>query len=225
MIFSYTLLRDDSNCSEAVRQIQVLKNYKKTFTGDMLNGTDVHGVLENYIKSKTDTTTVPFGQSLVDAFRKQGTVEAEVALAVNHWLQPVSFWGGNGIGHQVEPLIRGKLDVTTTAGDTALYADWKTGTPRENNELQFKIGALLLFQARPEINTVHGMNVWLKTGKMGQPYTFKREQVSLHWAPLIRKMQEIEKRDKTVEWSRTPSALCGWCPVASCEHFQGNRGR
>lgn len=221
MIFSYTLLRDYGNCPEAVRQITILKNYKKTFTGDMLNGTDVHNVLENYIKSKTTTTEVPFGQQIVDGFRRQGTVEAEVPLAVNRWLKPISFWGESGVGAKIDPLIRGKFDVVVTSSDTVVYADWKTGKPYENNEMQFRIGALILFAARPAVQRVTGLNVWLKTGKLGQPYVFTRERASLEWAPLMKKMAEIEMRKTDVEWEKQDGPLCSYCPVKTCQHYRG----
>ncbi len=184
----------------------------------MLNGTDVHAVLEKRIKEKAPA---PIGEPFVQAFERQGAVEAEVALAVNHWLKPISFWGGNGIGHQTEPLIRGKFDVVITQGSSAIYADWKTGKPYENNELQFRIGALLLFAARPELQQVTGFNVWLKTGKLGQPYVFKRTETSPQWAALIKQMRTIEARDPKVEWEKQPGPLCKFCPVRSCVAYQG----
>jgi len=222
MIFSYTLIRDYNNCPEAVRQITILKAFKKTFTGDMLNGTDAHKVLEARIKSRAPLpATVADAEKFVAAFERQGTVEAEIPLAVNHWIEPISFWGGSGIGHQTEPLIRGKFDVVVTHGDSAIYADWKTGKPYENNELQFRIGALLLFANRPDLQQVTGLNVWLRTGALGQPYVFKREETSPHWATLLKKMKEIEARDPKVGWEKQSGPLCSYCPVKTCENYRG----
>lgn len=223
MIFSYTLLRDYGNCPEAVRQITILKNYKKTFTGDMLNGTDVHNVLEKRIKNGPGIykAEFEFGDKVVHAFEKRGTVEAEVPLAVNRWLQPISFWGESGVGAKIDPLIRGKFDVVVTSGDAVVYADWKTGKPYENNEMQFRIGALLLFAARPAVQQVTGLNVWLKTGKLGQPYVFTRERASIEWAPLMKKMAEIDARKTDVEWEKQDGPLCSYCPVKSCNFYRG----
>lgn len=215
--FAYTGLRDYANCPEAYRQITLLKNFKKTFTGDMLNGTDVHDALDKRLKHQTPLPDAVAGaEPFVRSLEQRGEVHAEMMLGVDYCCKPVTFWAG---------WLRGKFDAVAISGDKAAYVDWKTGKPYENNELQFRIGALLLFQNRPEIETVVGMNVWLKTGQPGQPYTYTRKTASQHWAPLIKQMREIEGRKTDTEWEKTPSALCGWCPVASCQHFKGNQGR
>lgn len=37
--------------------------------------------------------------------------------------------------------------------------------------------------------------------------------------------REIDTRDQTQLWEKRPSGLCPWCPVESCENFQGGKGR
>lgn len=93
------------------------------------------------------------------------------------------FWGGSGVGFQTTPLLRGKYDVVVRNHEKrkALMADWKTGNDRYENPLQLEIGALLLFAADPEIDTVVGLNVYTRTAKPGRTYAFQRAETSPRW--------------------------------------------
>lgn len=226
--FSFTGLRDEENCPEAFRSITVLKRFKKTYTKEMTSGTDAHTAIEHRVKHQTPLPPEHLHfEPLIVSFERQGPIEAELALAVNHRLEPVGFWGGSGVGFQAVPLLRGKYDVVVRnrAKRKALMGDWKNGSDKYEKELQLEVGALLLFANDPEIDLVVGLNVYLKSGKPGRTYAFKRDETSPRWGRLLKRMREIELRDSAVEWEKRPSGLCPWCPVESCVNFQGNKGR
>lgn len=226
--YSFTFLRDEETCPEQARSVHVNKTYKKHFTKALEVGVDAHTAVEHRVKHRTPLPAEHLHfEPIVASFEKLGPIEAELPLAVNHRCEPVGFWGGSGIGHQTVPWIRGKYDVVirNPAQRKALMGDWKTGRQDYEKELQLELGALLLMWNDPGIDTVAGINVYLKTGRPGRPYLFKRDEMSPRTARLVKRTRDIDARDVKVEWEKRPSGLCPWCPVASCQHFQGGKGR
>ena len=84
---------------------------------------------------------------------------------------------------------------------------------------QLERGALLLMASDLAVQEVQAANIWLQTGKVGTPYRFTRGTTL--WTKQIALMQKIEALDPAVPWERRQSGLCGYCPVADCEHYKG----
>ena len=212
MIHSYSSLDQHRNCPEAMRQIYVLRAYKKTWT--VQGGIDEHKVLEDRLKTKTPLPpSLAASERYVQALEARGTpVEVELSLAVDRSLHPVDFWSKAA-------WLRGKYDVRLLAPPRALLADWKTGKRRESPD-QLELGALLTFANDERIQEVTGVNVWLHHGGLGTPYIFRRDE-DMRWIPWLRKMGDIEKKDPAAEWERKPSGLCLYCPVKVCPESRG----
>lgn len=213
--FSYSLLDAEDSCPEKARRLFVTRDYKRAWTAAKDGGIDVHAALEARLKGKTPLP--PQAQSyepLVASIERRGSVETELPLAVDHQMRPTGFWEGS-------PFLRGKYDAVVRRPPLALIVDWKTGRSDFEKELQLEIGALLLFANDPAIETIAGMNVYLKTGKAGRIYEFQRAEISPRWAKLIHRMRKIEERDSAQKWEKRPGPLCGWCPVKDCEHYRG----
>lgn len=212
MIFSYSFLDQFYNvCPESARQQFVTRRFKKTF--EVKDGIDIHREIEARVKQSVPLPSHSANvEPYIKSFEKQGELNVEVPLAVDRMMRPVAFWS-----KLIEPYLRGKFDVFVRRGSRAVLADWKSGKKREKPD-QLEIGALLLFENEPEIETVTGVNVWLKTQELGQPYVFHRRDKGMAWARWIAKMKGIEALEPNKEWPKRQGPLCNWCPVTECEH-------
>lgn len=215
MTFSYSFVSQDDNCPEAARHLFVLRDFKKTWSVD--GGIDAHRLLEKRLKNKT---ALPQELSKAEAFcaslENDGRpVESEVAFAVTQHITPTGFFSATA-------WLRGKFDVIKRNHQArrAFIGDFKTGTVRET-DVQLAIGADLLMENDPEIDTVTGTNIWLKPGKIGTPFVFTRETKSSRWAPRVKRLREIEARDPTKGWEKRDGPLCRYCPVKACENYCG----
>src|SRR5580658_3632513 len=213
MIHSYSSIDQFQKCPEAMRQIYVLKSYKKTWT--TAKGIDEHALLEARLKPPYKDLPPALGhaEKYVQSMESRGVpVQVEVSLAVDRQLHAVDFW-------DKAAYLRGKYDVRILAPPRALIGDWKTGKRRESPD-QLEIGALLTFANNPTISEVTGVNVWLNAGGLGPSYLFRREEGE-RWIPWLKKMHAIETADPAQEWETRPSGLCPYCPVKVCKHYQG----
>lgn len=213
--FSYSFINQDENCPEAARHLFVLRDFKKTWSVD--GGIDAHKVLESRLRNKKPLPSeMESAEKFCAAFEKDGLpVEVEVSLAVTHHITPTTFFSPAA-------WLRGKFDVIKRdrTKRKAFIGDWKTGAVRET-DVQLAIGADLLMENDPEIDTVTGANIWLKPGKIGTPFVFTRETKSSRWAPRVKRLREIEARDPTKEWEKRDGPLCRYCPVKVCENYCG----
>lgn len=214
LAFSYSFLNCFYEiCPEQARGTYVTRQWKRSYDAKADGGVDAHKAFEQRIKYRIPLP-VPFehAEPFVQSFERMGAVEPEVQLAIDRNVQPVDFWDG---------WLRGKFDVVIRWRDKrkAFVSDWKTGKPRESHD-QLELGALLLMANDSTVDTVTGVNVWLKTRHLGSPYTFTRATVDRLWAKWIAKMQAVERLDRNQEWEKRPGPLCNWCPVKSCEHYR-----
>lgn len=213
--FSYSFLDQDRNCPEAARHLYVLRDFKKSWTVE--SGIDAHKEIEKRLRNKKPLPpSLSSAEAFCQALEKDGLpVEVEISLAVDQYIEPTTFFHPSA-------YLRGKFDVVKRdrAKRKAFIGDWKTGNPRESDE-QLAIGADLLFENDHDIDTVTGANIWLKTGKIGTPYTFTRSDKSSRWAPRIKRLREIEARDPKQDWEKREGPLCRYCPVKTCENYQG----
>lgn len=210
--FSHTVLSQFDNCPEAMRQLYIVKEFKKVYTPAISGGIDTHDAIDKYLKRQAPLPAdLARAQPFVASFEKLGNVESEVSFGVDREWRPADFWTAH---------LRGKFDVIARVPEKrrAVIGDWKDGNVREKPD-QLEIGAALLMANDPTIDEVIGFNIWLKVGQLGTKYTFKRGDGAT--AKLTRKMWNIETLDPKVEWGKRQSGLCGYCPVKSCEHYKG----
>lgn len=208
--FSYSFLSQDENCPEAARHLFILRDFKKTYS--VQGGIDDHKVLERRMRFKEPLPDVlKKAEPLVVSLEQSGKPEVEVSLAVKRDMTPIGFWDG---------YLRGKYDVIVRQEKTAFIGDWKSGKVRESSD-QLEIGSLLLMATYPAIDEVVGVNIWLQAPKLGTPFVFKRTEIEGRWLKWVRRMQMIEQRDPDEDWEKRESALCAYCPVATCRFYRG----
>ncbi len=214
--FSHSFISQDDNCPEAARHLYALRDFKKSYT--VQGGIDTHKELERRLKTKQPLPADLAGaEAFCQALERDGIpVEVEVSLAVTHHITPSTFFSPAA-------WLRGKFDVIKRDHQKrkAFIGDWKTGRSDYEKDDQLALGADLLFENDPDIDTVTGANIWLKENKLGTPYTFTRASKSSRWAPRVKRLRDIEARDPRKEWEKRQGPLCKYCPVKTCENYQG----
>lgn len=208
-------------CPEQCRRYYVVKDYKKVWA-QTVGGTDVHKVIDSRIKNGVVLPPdAAAAEPFIAAMEARGPINSEVSLAVDRHIRPTDFWENQPAKI---PWLRGKFDVVQRAADkiSVFLGDWKTGKIRESPD-QVEIGALLIMEKDPSVQTVTGANIWLKEKKLGTPYVFRREEKGERWAKWIGKMKAIEALDPSKVWERRESGLCGWCEVLDCPNNNKNK--
>lgn len=111
--------------------------------------------------------------------------------------------------------FRGKVDILSKQGNTAFIVDWKTGKKREDPS-ELEEHALMVKCIWPEIETIKGCYVWLKTDEMGTIHDLSH--FSMTFERVQRYMTQAEKLlADDIEWPARENPLCGWCSVKSCK--------
>ena len=211
MIWSYTSIDLFQTCGKWVYHKHVAKDLPpEVKTGEQQWGIDVHEALE---KRCRDGVPLPEAfkrwEPLAASVCREGPPLTEFKVGLGRDFKPRDFWAPDVWG-------RGVFDIGIVGTDAAFIGDWKTGKPKEK-PLQLKLFALFGFAHWP-VDRILTANIWLKTGKVGTPAMFKREQVPALWAEILPTINAMERAEESGDWRAQPGPLCGWCPVMTCTH-------
>jgi hypothetical protein len=211
-VWSFTALKEAEKCPKAFHERYIAKTVPYVETKAMRDGKEVHTAFESRIR---DGVPFPTHLSHLDLYVPDVSDPdidffTEYELGADRDFHSVNF-------HDRDVYIRGKLDFVMMDRDLACLFDWKTGKVYEDDdELQFH-GALL--KARhPSIKHWRGWYVWLRERRVGQE----------HVLSPARTFQRIAERIAIIDPNNQlahPNKLCPWCPVSSCAHFTGEKGR
>lgn len=211
MRLSYSALSKFDQCPRQFQHLYVLRDVQQAPSAAADQGVAIHEALEHAVRDKTPLPAdmealAPYVGLLA---RYPGQVLPEVALAAGHHLEPCAYEHG---------YIVGKLDVLCMDGSKALILDWKTGKPRDN-ALQMRIYAWLAMLHYPEIQDVVTRPVYLyHPEKRSQTATHTRASMSTLRREVQEKAVKVELAVERGTFPARPSALCGWCPVKTCQH-------
>ena len=215
MAHSYTSLRQFQQCPRQYHEVRVLKRFPYVQSPEAVFGEEAHKALE---LAGTHGTPLPekFApyQWAVDGIMAQLSPDAQYEydfsfsatgspVAPNAWAQ--KFWSG-------------KADVFAVSADTAIVVDWKTGKSGYPDKAQLELMAYFAFMAKPEVNTVHGVLVFLQDAKLVTHSYYRKDITAIHtkWWDVVR---EIKLCEDSGAWEEKPSALCPWCPVTECSNW------
>lgn len=191
---------------------------KEVYKSDEANaGINTHKALEDrLIGNKPLPPAMMSAEPLAASFKtkqQQGwSLHAEYKMAINYDYQPVDYWDKTGA-----LFARNVADVICVppSGLSAVIVDWKDGKRRDKS-VQLERISLFAFSFLPSVQTISAANVWLKEGKPGPSYTFKREQVPEMRANVQKVLERVENSHATGVWPENPGPLCGFCHVKSC---------
>jgi len=204
MIHTYSKLSTWRQCPRRFHEEHILRRWPREETPAMREGTEKHKILEDCIKRRTQP---PGGFKIPQAlFPLLWSLKAspEEKLAVNK--------GGITTAWDTA-WIRGIIDVYASKPPSCLMIDWKTGRSDYTDELQGKVYAALC-ASQFQFKQVIFIFSYIKHG-VHKPMVFEPEKA---WREVRDIARACEDDD---EWHPRKNALCGWCPVKTCEYNKG----
>jgi hypothetical protein len=213
LVFSYTLLNTYANtCPHQAYRRYVKKDVKFTGSDASRWGDKVHEAMEYRLGGKLLPPEMQQWEPIVAAFDGRGA-KAEQKLGITREGKPCGFFD-DGV------WFRGKIDVTLMEGNTAVIADYKTGSSNYESSFELETNALLLNCLHPHLTRIAGFYIWLKEGRIGQKYDLS--DTAAAWQKVSKLVAQFEADNA---WEKRKSALCGWCDVEDCEHRFLARGK
>lgn len=208
--YSYSALNTYKKCPRQFEQQYKLRKVKSAGGAAADAGKIVHEQIEHFIEGKRDAlpSAIP-PDGLVQnlrAGRKAGLpIKVELRLAVNDDLEPCAFFARN-----THVLLRGALDVEIKTGASVTAIDWKTGKRwPQDQAFQADVYHTLLRAHYPELET-RVIFDFLANGRDpvdGADGSETREVMSL-----------IDAIEAETRFDPSPSPLCRFCPVVTCEY-------
>jgi hypothetical protein len=207
------------NCPKSAFHKYILKE-KEPPSPASEHGNAVHKALEERIKHDKPLPEAyqkynSMVQSVINAYKPGTKVYAELKMGLTKEFKPCGFFDRDVWG-------RSAADVVLKVNDSILVFDWKTGKNNEGKkynigDAQHKIMAAFLFKHFPTVKRIVGVNLYLESNEVGQPYSFDATDTRAIWTDILVKIQKMERALATMTWQAQPSGLCGWCPVKTCE--------
>lgn len=222
MIFSYTFLNTYHDiCPRRAYEIYIAKSIPYTDTPATIEGKALHKAIERRMLHGAplppELATI---EPICASFTGRGLkLAVEMKLGATKDWRPTDFFEKKAPDkiYDDTPRLRGVPDLnayTTALQADAIIVDWKTGKPRDNY-LQHSINAALVFAHYGRVQRITALNVYTRTGEIGERHSFGRGTLAQQHAHLARLMDEVEQAETFPE-RRSP--LCQWCPVRACQH-------
>jgi hypothetical protein len=209
--WSFSGLKDFINCPRQYHEIKVLQRVTKKISQQMLYGTEVHKALEEYARDKTELPKFyKKFQSQIDALLEiSGERYLEYKMALTIESEPCDF-------DAEDYWVRGIVDLMIISDDTAFIIDYKTGSNRYPDPKQLKLMALMAFQHFPQVQHIKaGLLFVAYNSFMTEEY--KRDDIHVLWNAFRWDLERLHASARDNNWPATPTALCRWCPVVTCE--------
>tara|TARA_R110000787_G_scaffold140728_3_gene254322 strand:- start:7925 stop:8581 length:657 start_codon:yes stop_codon:yes gene_type:complete len=209
--WSYSALKQYTNCPKQYQEMRVLKNYTVKETEAMMYGKEVHAALEDYVKdgkelAKNYQRFKPMVDTLVNI---KGDKYPEYEMALTHAKTPCDF-------HSEDRWVRGIADLVIVDGDTAFVIDYKTGSNRYPDPKQLRLMSLMLFTHFPDVQRIKGGLLFvMKNSFITEEYI--RKDMDKSWGMFEQSLKRLEMSYDNDVWQANPTPLCGWCSVTTCD--------
>ena len=212
--WSYSGLKDYTNCPKQYQQVKVLKKFSKRPTQQMLYGTEVHTALENYVKDGTPLAkNYERYKKQLDPLREmQGIKYPEHRMAITHSKEPCTFGAANY-------WARGIADLLVVDGDQGFIVDYKTGSNKYPDPKQLQLMALMAFAHFPELKHIKAGLLFVAHEHFVTS-EYSREKIDEYWQDFYWELERMRLSYENDSWQANPTPLCGWCPVHTCEHHK-----
>ena len=209
--WSYSALKQYTNCPKQYQEMRVLKNYTVKETEAIIYGKAVHEALELYVKEdkplpKNYLRFKPMVDTLINI---KGDKYPEYEMALTHAKLPCDF-------HSEDRWVRGIADLVIVDGDTAYVIDYKTGSNRYPDPKQLRLMSLILFTHFPDVQRVKGGLLFvMKNSFITEEYL--RKDMDKSWGMFEQSLKRLETSYESDVWQANPTPLCKWCSVVTCD--------
>ncbi len=209
--WSYSALKQYTNCPKQYQEMRVLKNYTVKETEAIIYGKAVHEALELYVKDgkplpKNYLRFKPMVDTLINI---KGDKYPEYEMALTHSKEPCDF-------HSEDRWVRGIADLVIVDGDTAYVVDYKTGSNRYPDPKQLRLMSLMMFTHFPDIQRVKGGLLFvMKNSFITEEYL--RKDMDKSWGMFEQALKRLDTSYENDTWQANPTPLCKWCSVVTCD--------
>lgn len=218
MKWSFSSMKQWSNCARQYHEVKVLKNFVVPDTAQTLYGKDVHTALENYVK---DSTPLPKN------YRKyQKAIDALIAIPGTKYTELKMGLKADRVTacdfDDLDYWVHGIADLVIVDNSVAYCVDYKTGSPRYADTKQLKLMALMIFAKFPEVKVVEAGLLFLAHDEF-VPDTYVRGESEQLWKRFYEQLQLFDIYTTSGNWPANPSGLCKkYCAVTTCQ-YNGKR--
>lgn len=209
--WSYSALKQYTNCPKQYQEMRVLKNYTVKETEAIIYGKAVHEALELYVKEdkplpKNYLRFKPMVDTLINI---KGDKYPEYEMALTHAKLPCDF-------HSEDRWVRGIADLVIVDGDIAYVVDYKTGSNRYPDPKQLRLMSLMMFTHFPDIQRVKGGLLFvMKNSFITEEYL--RKDMDKSWGMFEQSLKRLDTSYENDTWQANPTPLCKWCSVVTCD--------
>ena len=214
--WSFSSLKDFSNCPRQYHETKVLKAWTKVATQQMLYGTEVHKALEDYARDGAPLAKnyQRFQRMMDELLEIPGARYPERQMALKEdRITPCAF-------DDPDYWVRGIVDLLIIDGDTAYIVDYKTGSARYPDTKQLRLMALFTFAHHPEVMVVKaGLLFVMHNVFIDESYS--RDAINDLWDSFDGLLGRLSMAYESNTWMESPSPLCRWCPVKTCKYNEG----
>jgi hypothetical protein len=211
MKWSFSSLKQFTNCPRQYHEVKVLQRYQQGVTQQMLYGTEVHKALEEYARDKKPLPrNYEKFKPLVDALLEiPGDKYYEYEMALSADKLPCEF-------ASPDVWVRGIADLMVIDEANAFIIDYKTGSNKYPDMKQLKLMALMVFAHFPQVQTVKaGLLFVVHNSFINEEY--HRRKSHTYWEAFEPDLKRMEAAYESDWWPMNPTPLCRWCPVKECE--------
>lgn len=212
---SYSAIKDFEGCQRRYHQVRIVRAFKSQDTTATLYGTAVHKAFEEFIRD---------GHPLPESFKSYlrfveplaklpGQIKCEEKMGIRRDFSPCGFF-------DKDVWFRGVPDFLAIREErgVARVADFKTGkSSRYADPDQLELMAAMVMAHYPSVTRVKGALLFVVADDIVKA-EYTREQLPVIWSKWAGKASTIEAALQHGVWNATPSSLCKFCPVTTCEH-------
>jgi RecB family exonuclease len=216
--WSYSSIKTFEQCPKKYFHLKVVKDVKDEPGEAADYGTAVHEAAELFI---TKGTPIPekfaFMRPIVEPLaKKQGTKYAEIKIGVTSDMKPCGFF-------DKDVWYRGIADLLIVNGSKAWLVDYKTGKNAKYADMkQLDLLAGAVFIHFPKVETINSALLYVVSQEMPRK-THQRENLATYMSVFDDQLESLSDAMNNGVWNAKSSALCGWCPVQTCEHWRPRR--
>lgn len=216
---SYSSIKDFEGCPRRYNEVRILKKFKSKDTEATLYGTAVHKAFEEFIRDGVALPEQfahykPFVEPLA---QHPGDIRCEEKMGIRNDFSPCGFF-------DKDVWFRGIPDYLAISknGKTARVADYKTGKSSRYADIsQLELMAAMIMIHHPTVEAVRGVLLFVVVGDIIKA-EFNRSQLPDMLSKWGGRANSIEKAVDVGVFNPRSSALCKFCPVASCEYNNGH---
>lgn len=217
-VWSFSSLKTFQQCPRKYYHTKILKDVKESDTTATLYGKEMHTAAEEYIKNGVALPPkFEYIKKSLDMLNEiKGEKYCEVKLGLDKNLESCDFDAPNVWWHGIADLV-----VINQEKQIAHSIDYKTSKSARYADVgQLDLVACGLFAKFPMIQRVKSALLFVVSKDIVKA-EHHRSHINKYFEKPTRDIIRIEKAKETGVWNPSTSALCRFCPVATCEHYGG----